>query len=344
MIFKEFIDTISDYEYFSYTHIMEIPESSFEYSKTLNNEQWNLIYREKQSIALCCCIENNVHIIFSNDCFKVENILESTKVDNGCIIENRDNIKQVYINAPRNISNEINFSENPHEFGTIELASELFKQNITIPEPNFKTIEKPFRLEDNFEDVIDLRKATCAQVSVDEKLWYVFEHEFKYLVLQKSKYYFTPDLVKLVEASQILPYNLDEINIYHASFISNELFYYTTLEIFENHKNDTRCGLISVTKGEILKGDRYSSVQRFCGGKYFIVDLKYLTDGYHIKTGLIDINGNELLPPIYNDIKLITKEDNKFEIWLKKEKTDDEWFIYEQDSNNIRKAEEIDFL
>ena len=328
MIFKEFIDTISDYEYFLYTHIMEIPESSFEFSKTLNNEQWNLIYREKKAIALYCCIQNMAHIVFSNDSFKVKNIFETTKVDNGCIIENRDIIKQVYINAPRNISNEIKFSENPHEFGTIELASELFKQNITIPEPNFKTIEKPFRLEDNFENVIDLREASCGQVSVDEKAWHIFEHEFKYLVSQNSIYYFTPDLVKLVEASQVLPYNLNEIDIYHASFISNELFYYTTLEIFENHKNDTRCGLISVTKGEILKGDRYSSVKRFCGGKYFIVDLKYLTDGYHIKTGLIDINGNELLPPIYNEIRLITQEDNKFKFCVKKDKTDDE-FIYE---------------
>ena len=72
---------------------------------------------------------------------------------------------------------------------------------------------------------------------------------------------------------------------------------------------------------------------RFCGGKYFIVDLKYLTDGYQIRTGLIDINGNELLPPIYNEIRLITQEDNKFKFCVKKDKTDDEGFIYEQDSN-----------
>lgn len=344
MTFEEFSATISPTEFFGYTHIMEIPESSLSFAKMLNNEQWNTILEKNFAIGLCCCIENMVHIIFSNNCYKVTEVLKSTIVENGIIIENRENIKQIYIKAPRNITNEIHFSDNPYDIGTIELISEHFKKNSTIPEPKFKSIEKPLRLEDNFDHVINLRKATCAQVSVDEKLWHVFEHEFQYLVLKNSIYYFTPDLVKLVEASQVLPFNFNGLDISNASFISNELFYYTTFEIFENYKNDTRCGLISVTKGEILKCDRYSTVSGFYAGEYFIVSLKYFTGGFQIKTGLIDINGNELLPPIYQEIILITEEDNKIKIWVKKERAGDEWFIYEQDSNKLRIAQEIDFL
>jgi uncharacterized protein (DUF2344 family) len=63
-----------------------------------------------------------------------------------------------------------------------------------------------------------------------------------------------------------------------------------------------------------------------------------------VNDGLIDINGNELLPALYYEIIIIPDNDNKLTIWLKKEEKNNEWLIYDQDSNKIRKATENDFL
>jgi hypothetical protein len=343
MTFEEFANTISRTEYFDYSHIMEIPESSLSYAKLLNNEQWNYICKEKYAIALCCCIEDKVHIIFSGNCYKVTDVLESTKVEQSCIIENLNNIKKVYITSPRNINGEIYFSDEPHELGRIKLVSEfLYQKTPVYSEQRQKS--KDIDLKDNFERVFDLRRNTCAQVSVDDKPFNVFEHEFKFLVLQNNAYFFTNDLIQLVDASKVLSININKFEIDYATFISNEFFYYTALEFDANFKNYTKCGLISTSKGEIVKSNRYSSISHFIESKYFIVNLKDKNEKYKVNDGLIDINGNELLPALYYEIIIIPDNDNKLTIWLKKEEKNNEWLIYDQDSNKIRKATENDFL
>ena len=343
MTFEEFTSTISATEYFDYSHIMEIPESSLLFAKLLNNEQWNFICKEKYAIALCCCIEDKVHIIFSSNCYKVNNVLESTKIEDGCIIENPNKIKKVYINPPRNTNGEMYFSDTPYELGTIIIASEFLYQKTPVHSEQ-KHKSKEIDLKDNFERVIDLRRNTCAQVSVDDKPFYIFEHEFKYLVLQNNAYYFTNDLVELIDAIKVLFININGFEIDYASFISNEFFYYTTKDFDANFKTHTKCGIISITKGEIVKSNRYSRVSHFLESKYFIVNLKDSNENYKRNEGLLDINGNELLPPIYNEIRIIAENDNRFKIWMKKEDKGDEWFIYDQDANKIRKAIEKDFL
>jgi hypothetical protein len=344
MRFKEFLDTISDYEYFSYTHIMEIPELSLAYAKTLNNEQWNLIYREKQSIALCCCIENKVHIIFSNDCYQLVNIAESTKVESGCLIENLYNFKKIIISAPQNFKNKIEYSNNLFEMGQIEiiydtLNNEKIKFNSEVDLNNN-------RLEDKYDSVINLWNKHCGLVMLDNKTWEVFKYKYQYFIRYNDKYFFSTDLLTLYDAASILNINLNEKNIDSASFISEDFFYYTTRVNYTNY-DDIKCGLINILNGVIITCNSYYGICNFYKNKYFKVSIKNSNNSkypYGFSYGLIDINGEELLQPIYFDIRLVVRKDNTFNIWLKEEKGSEDWLIYEQLSNKIRKAEEIDFL
>jgi len=345
MVFKEFTDTISDCEYFLYTHIMEIPESSFEYSKTLNNEQWNLIYREKQAIALYCCIQNMAHIIFSNDCFKVKNIFETTIIESGYLIENLKNIKEILISSPRNVRNQIEYSNNPFEMGQIEIIYNSFiNEKIKLnSEDEFN--KKTIILEDKYDFVINLWKEHCGLVMLDNKKWEVYKYRYQYFIQHNNKYFFSTDLIKLIDADLILGTNLNEINIDSASFLNEAFFYYTTRDNYTII--DTKCGLINILNGVIITNNSYYGICDFYKNTFFKVSTKNLDSSkysYGFSYGLIGINGEELLQPIYSEIRLVTHKDNRFNIWLKKEKSDDEWFIYEQDSNKLRIAEEIDFL
>lgn len=342
MTTNEFIQTISTYESFPYTHIMEIPKSSLVFAKTLNNEQWNEIYQQRVAIALCCIIDNDINILFSIDCYKNNILPESSILDNGSIFINKNNIAKILISAPRNKKGEIQFSNTPSEFGQIEIISPNIIKDKKEVGPNTRISEKAENLEDKFDFVFNLRGKHCGQVHVDNNLWQVFEHEYKYLIQHNEKYYFSSDLDKLIDAKSILGVDLSGKNIDSASFISNDFFYYHTRETYTNY-SDIRCGLISISRGEIINNNRYSNIIRYFGGNYFTVDLFDDDNGLKIKKGLIDVNGEELLPPIYDELKTVIQKDKSIKFLVKKEKNDNDWLIFEKGSKNIRIAKENDY-
>jgi hypothetical protein len=342
MTFKEFIETVSTYECFSYTHIMEIPKSSLAFAKKLNNEQWNTILQQRGAIALCCKIDNDINILFSSDCYKDNIFPETSIIDNGSIVIDKNKIAEIIISAPRNEKGEIQFSNTPSEFGLIEIISPNIIKDKKEVGPNIRIKEKAKNLEEKFDFVINLREKHCGQVSVDNNLWQVFEHEYIYLIQHNEKYYFSSDLNNLIDAEVVLAIDLNEKNIYSASFISNDLFYYSTRETYTNY-SDCRCGLISISRGQILNSNRYYGVVHYVGGNYFIVNSFYENNRLMIKNGLIDINGEELLPPIYYEIRSVIQKDKSIKFWIKKEKIDNDWMIFEQDKKNIRMAKENDY-
>jgi hypothetical protein len=342
MTFKEFIQTISTYEYFDYTHIMEIPKSSLAFAKTLTIEQWNEIYQQRVAIALCCIIDNDINILFSTDCYKNNIFSESLIIDNGSVVIDKNKIDKIIISAPRNKNGEIQFSNTPSEFGQIEIISPNILKDKKEVVPNIRIQEIAENLEDKFDFVIDLRRKHCGQVTVDNNLWQVFNHEYRYLIEHSKKHYFSSDLSKIIDAESILGVDLSGKNIDSASFISNDIFYYKTRETYTNY-SDIRCGLISISRGEIINNNRYSNVVKYVGGNYFVVDLYEENNGLKIKYGLININGVELLPPIYAEIRAVFQKDKSIKFWVKKEMNNNDWLIFEQDSKNIRMAKKNDY-
>jgi hypothetical protein len=339
MTFKEFIETISNYEYFPYSHIMEIPESSLAFAKTLSNDQWDTIYEQKVAIALCCKIKNDIIILFSSDCFKDNIRTESSIKDKGSIVIDKDEIGKIQISAPRNKRGEIKFSDTPIKFGQIEIISPDIKKVKKQLEPK---INRKENLEDNFDFVINLRGQLCGHVSVDNKIFQIFEHFYKYLIRHNYRYFFSSDLINLIDAKDVLGIELNEKNITGASFISDDIFYYNTRETFTDY-SDSRCGLISISKGEIINNNRYTSVDHFVGGNHFIVNFFENSNGLQIYHGLIDINGKELLPPIYDKIMPVIEKDKPIIFRIKKERKDNDFYIFEQDSSNLRIATDNDF-
>lgn len=342
MIFKDFIQTVSNYECFSYTHIMEIPKTSLAFAKTLNNEQWNAIYQQREAIALCCKIDNDINILFSNDCYRENIFPESSIIEIGSIVIDKNKITEIRISAPRNKNGEIEFSNTPSEYGKIEIILQSNIKNKKEVGHNIRIREKAENLEDKFDFVINLRGVHCGQVTIDNNLWQVFEHEYKYLIEHSKKYYFSSDLDKLIDAKSILGIDLSGKNIDSASFISNDLFYYNTRQTYSNY-SDIRCGLISISRGEIINNNRYSNVVKYVGGNYFVVNLFDDNNGLKIKYGLTDINGEQLLPPIYYEIRPVIHKDKSIKFWIKTEKMSNDWLIFEQDEKNIRMAKENDY-
>lgn len=342
MTFNEFIQTVSTYECFSYTHIMEIPKSSLAFAKTLNNEQWNAIFQQRVAIALCCKTDTDINILFSIDCYKDNIFPESSIIDSGSIVIDKHKIAEIIISAPRNKKGEIQFSNSPSEFGQIEIISPNIIKGKKEVEQNIGFLGKAENLEDKFDFVVNLRSKHCGQVSVDNKLWQIFEHEYKYLIQHNEKYYFSSDLNNLIDAKVVLAIDLNEKNITSASFISNDLFYYSTRETFTNY-SDIRCGLISISRGQILNNNRYHGVVSYVGGNYFIVNFFYENNRLIIKNGLINLNGEELLPPIYDEILPVIQKDKSYKFWIKKEKMDNDWLIFEYDEKNIRMGKENDY-
>ena len=181
---------------------------------------------------------------------------------------------------------------------------------------------------------------------LDNKTWEVYKHKYQYFIQHNDKYFFSTDLLTLYDADSIFKIKLNEKNINSASFISEIFFYYTTRVNYTNN-DDIKCGLINTLNGVIITNNSYYGICNFYKEKYFKVSSKNSDNSkypYGFSYGLIDINGEELLQPIYFDIRLVVREDNTFNIWLKEEKGSEDWLIYEQVSNKIRKAEEIDFL
>jgi WG containing repeat len=346
MDLNEFIETISQHEVFPYTHIMEIPESSLEFAKTLKPDQWNVIFSKRLAIALSCQISDTISIVFSEECYR-ENILpDSAKVEKGCIILNKNVISNIVISAPLNEKGKIKFSENPCEFGKLHINS---KEGIENKEEVYKDnwfSEKTQNPEDKFDRVINLRPNHVGQVIVDGN-YYHFDHEYKYLVEYDGNYYFSTDLENLIDAKNVLGVSLNGKNINDASFISDDLFYYKTRDTYSNYQ-DCRCGLISIAAGELIKNNRYSYVVRPIGNDYFIVNI--YNDGNEkekkeltIKFGLIDKTGKELVPPIYEEIIPVLKEDKTIKIWVQKAKNDKDWMIYDHQIGKLRVALQEDY-
>lgn len=365
MTFEYFIETISPYEYFPYTHIMEIPESSLEFAKALNHEQWNSIYSQRVAIALCCKINSNINILFSNDCYQGNIFPESAIIENGCMLVDLNQISKVLSLAPRNQKGEIHFSDAPSIFGQIRIIPQKIVENKKDVELNaglFKSPKTQIETNDNdssksddgrvenskntFDWVINLREKHCGQVTVqetkDKKLFKVFDHEYKYLIKNDGKYYFSINLETLIDARVLLGIDLNEKRIDSASFISNDLFYYTTRSTFTDY-SDCRCGLISISGGEIINNNRYTDVSLYVGGYYFIVNYYDESNGLKIKSGLVDINGEELLPTNFNEIRPVFQKDNSFKFWIQKEKMDAYWMIFEQKTRKIRDATEEEY-
>jgi hypothetical protein len=187
MTFKEFIQTVSTYECFSYTHIMEIPESSLAFAKTLSNDQWNTIYEQRAAIALCCKFDNDIIFLFSSNCYKNNVFPESSIVVDGRIVIDKNKIEEIIISAPRNIKGEIQFSITPCEFGQIKIISPNIIKDKKELGSNIRITEKAINLEDKFDFVINLRGKHCGQVTVENNLWQAFEHEYKYLIEHSNK-------------------------------------------------------------------------------------------------------------------------------------------------------------
>lgn len=334
MKFENFIASISDYEYFPYTHIMEIPKESLPYAKTLNQKEWNFIYEKKSAIALCCIIDEEINIVFSENCYQDNKIPKSVKIDLGVISINKSNLSSIIISAPRNKNGEIEFSDTIIEYGKIEIFSELHLDEISnLKDSLLKKSE--VSIYDRYDFVIDMRKNHCGQVSIDNKLWSINKQKYQYLIQHSNTYYFSNDGLNIVEVKSILGVDLNNKEISNASFLTDDLFYYQTIE-FISKINERRCGLISISKGEILKNDVYTSISHYIGEKYLVVDKIEHTPHYNIRKGLIDINNFELLSPSYWEINYTIQNDNSYLFQVYKFFGDKKWQIFDPNSKILR--------
>jgi hypothetical protein len=145
MNLEEFVESISKYEYFEYSHIMEIPETSFEYAKRLNHNQWKLVYNQSNAIALCCIKSDRVHILFPHIFFSNLNIPNNSIIDKGHLVLVRSLISKVEVFWP-NEDNSLWFSNKQKTFGQMniyykESVDNLF-ENIILNNSNFNSDNK----------------------------------------------------------------------------------------------------------------------------------------------------------------------------------------------------------
>jgi hypothetical protein len=193
MYLEEFVDSISKYEYFPYSHIMEIPESSFEYAKQLNHNHWNFVYKDTNAIALCCIIGDKIHILFPYRFFTSVNVPQSAIVEKGHVILMKSLVSIVEVVWPEE-DNSIWFTNKQSRFGQLNIyykeSGDERLENLAQDDINLKPNNKKEK-EMNYLETIESTVHSLGEIKSRELIRLILEDlandDYEYINVEKSR-------------------------------------------------------------------------------------------------------------------------------------------------------------